>query len=297
MDKTRLGIIACIIGAMTWGFNGVVSQFLLSHYPVEPAWLATMRMGLAGLLLTLISLPAKHKEMKAMLHDPASVRHLIYFAFGGLLFSQFAYLTGIHYSNAGTATVLQSLSVVLMSLYLAVRFHKKPTKREILSVFLAFGGVYLAATGGNPYTMVISPLGLMWGLIGAVACVAYPVLSQGLAARWGAPIVNGLGMILGGVVFGLIIQFWNLWPALDLTGWLAMAFIVIIGTALSFTAFVTGVGLIGPMKSTLIGTLEPVVAGVMSAIFLGTTFQFIELIGYVCIITTVFLIVLQKPAA
>lgn len=297
MKKTHYGIIACIVGAVTWGFNGVVSQFLLSHYPVAPAWLAAVRMCLAGLLLTLLALPKKHREIKALLHDPVSVRHLIYFSFGGLLFSQFAYLSGIQHSNAGTATVLQSLSVVLMSLYLALRFHKKPTKREILSVFLAFGGVYLAATNGNPATMVISPLGLAWGLIGAIACVAYPVLSQGLAARWGAPIVNGLGMLFGGIVFGGLIRFWTLWPPLDLTGYLALAFIIVIGTAVSFTTFVAGVGIIGPMKATLLGTLEPVVAGILSALVLGTAFQPIEILGYVCIIATVFIIVLQKPAA
>ena len=305
MTKTQHGIVACVIGATTWGFNGVVSQFLLSHYPVEPSWLASIRMCLAGLFLTLMVLPTKRAEIRQMLHDPVSLRHLVLFALFGLILSQFSYLSAIKNSNAGTATVLQTLSVVLMSLYLAVRFHKRPTGREILSVFLAFGGVYLAATNGNPSTMVVSPLGLTWGLIGAIACVTYPVLSQGLAAHWGAAVANGLGMIIGGVFLSLTLQVWTVWPALDLTGWpaldltgwLAVAFIVIIGTALSFTAFVTGISEIGPMKATLLGTLEPVVASVTSAIALGTTFHTVELIGYACIIATVFIIILQKKPA
>lgn len=179
MTKTQHGIVACVIGATTWGFNGVVSQFLLSHYPVEPSWLVSIRMCLAGLFLTLMVLPTKRAEIRQMLHDPVSLRHLVLFALFGLILSQFSYLSAIKNSNAGTATVLQTLSVVLMSLYLAVRFHKRPTGREILSVFLAFGGVYLAATNGNPSTMVISPLGLTWGLIGAIACVTYPVPGAG----------------------------------------------------------------------------------------------------------------------
>ena len=51
--------MACVIGATTWGINGVVSQFLLSNYPVEPSWVATIRMSLAGLLLTLMVIPKK----------------------------------------------------------------------------------------------------------------------------------------------------------------------------------------------------------------------------------------------
>ena len=298
MTKTQHGIVACVIGATTWGFNGVVSQFLLSHYPVEPSWLASIRMCLAGLFLTLMVLPTKRTEIHQMLHDPVSLRHLVLFALFGLILSQFSYLSAIKNSNAGTATVLQTLSVVLMSLYLAVRFHKRPTGREILSVFLAFGGVYLAATNGNPSTMVISPLGLTWGLIGAIACVTYPVqwhpTDPDLLYFMPA---NGLGMIIGGVFLSLTLQVWTVWPALDPTGWLAVAFIVIIGTALSFTAFVTGISKIGPMKATLLGTLEPVVASVTSAIALGTTFHTVELIGYACIIATVFIIILQKKPA
>ena len=294
MTKTQHGILACVIGATSWGFNGVVSQFLLSHYPVEPSWLASIRMCLAGLFLTLMILPTKRREMHLMLHDPVSLRHLLLFAIFGLIFSQFSYLSAIKHSNAGTATVLQTLSVVFMSLYLAVRFRKKPTGQEILSVFLAFGGVFLAATNGNLATMVISPAGLFWGLVGAVACVTYPVLSQGLAANWGAAVVNGLGMIIGGLVLGAALQVWQFWPVLDLAGWLAVAFIVIIGTAVSFTAFVMGISEIGPMKATLLGTLEPVVASVTSAVVLGTVFHTVELIGYACIIATVFIIVLQK---
>ena len=197
MTKTQHGIMACVIGATTWGINGVVSQFLLSNYPVEPSWVATIRMSLAGLLLTLMVIPKKSHLIRQMLHDPISLRHLIIFSIFGLILSQFAYLSSIKNSNAGTATVLQTLCVVFMSLYLAVRFRKQPTTREIISVILAFGGVYLAATQGNPSTMVLSPLGLAWGLIGAVSCVTYPVLSQGLAAHWGALITNGLGMIIG----------------------------------------------------------------------------------------------------
>lgn len=294
MTKTQHGIIACVIGAVTWGVNGVASQFLLSNYPVEPSWVASIRMTLAGLLLTLMVIPKKSHLIRQMLHDPISLRHLVIFAIFGLTLSQFAYLSAIKNSNAGTATVLQTLCVVFMSFYLAVRFRKKPTTREIISVFLAFGGVYLSATHGNPSTMVLSPLGLTWGLIGAVAGVAYPVLSQGLAAHWGALITNGLGMITGSIVLGLSTQVWTNWPVLDAMGWFAVAFIVIVGTAISFTAFVTGISEIGPMKATLIGTLEPVIASVASAIVLGTTFHPVELVGYACIIATVFIIILQK---
>ena len=103
-------------------------------------------------------------------------------------------------------------------------------------------------------------------------------------------------MIIGGAVLLCALQLWNDTPALDFIGWLAVAFIVIIGTAVSFTFFVRGIAIIGPMKATLIGTLEPVIATIVSALWLSTEFHLIELVGFVFILTTVFLLVIRKQA-
>lgn len=294
MSTSYRGILYCMVGAMTWGINGVVSQFLFMHYPVDPSWLTAIRMVAAGLVLLIMFFPKKHAQFKGILRDPISLRHLLIFSIFGLLFCQYAYLTAIQNSNSGTATVLQTLSVVFMSLYLAIRFHKKPSLREIISVILAVLGVYFVATNGNYTAMVLSPSGLKWGLLSALGALLYPLLSQGIASQWGAPTVNSLGMIIGGTIFSVLTQIWTLTPTLDIYGWLAVSFIIIIGTAVSFSAFIQGIRLIGPMKATLIGTLEPVVASTLSAICLKTPFTPIEIVGFICIITTVFLIIAKK---
>ncbi len=288
------GIVYCVLGALTWGVNGVVSQFLFMHYVVDPAWLTAVRMIAAGLILTGTILPTQRAHFSAMLHDPVSVRKLISLSIFGLLLCQYAYLSAIQHSNSGTATVLQTLSVVIMSFYMAVRFRKKPSRREIISVFLAVLGVYLVATDGNPSSMMLSPQGLFWGLVSAIGAVTYPTLAQGLACQWGAPSVNAAGMFLGGTVFFFARQIWTLTPLLDIVGWLSIAFIILGGTVISFSFFVQGIRMIGPMKSTLIGTLEPVTASIISALCLGTAFTAIEIAGFICILTTVFLIILKK---
>ena len=137
----------------------------------------------------------------------------------------------------------------------------------------------MSATQGNPSTMVLSPLGLTWGLMGAS-----PVSLSRFISRPGCP--------LGGPHHqrpGHDYRQYHLRPVdtgLDplagprRDGVVCRSFIVIVGTAISFTAFVTGISEIGPMKATLIGTLEPVIASVTSALVLGTTFHPVELVGY-----------------
>lgn len=150
MTKTQHGIIACVIGAVTWGVNGVASQFLLSNYPVEPSWVASIRMALAGLLLTFMVIPKKSHLIRQMLHDPISLRHLVIFAIFGLTLSQFSYLSAIKIPTPARPRSCRPSASSSCPFYLAVRFHKRPTTREIISVFLAFGGVYLSATPGQP---------------------------------------------------------------------------------------------------------------------------------------------------
>lgn len=290
----RNGILCATIGAVTWGLNGTVTQFLFMNYTVNSAWLTAIRMIAAGLILVFTILPTHHRQMRQLFSDSHEVLRLCAFALFGLLWCQYAYLTAIKYSNSGTATVLQTLCIVLMAIFLAIRHRKLPVPRETVSIILAFSGVFLIATNGNPASMIISPEGLFWGLMAAIGAVSYPLLSHDLAWRWHASVVNGPSMIIGGTVLLCALQLWNNTPDLDFIGWLAVAFIIVIGTAVSFTFFVRGISQIGPMKATLIGTLEPVIATIVSALWLGTEFHLIELIGFVFILTTVFLLVVRK---
>ena len=83
-------------------------------------------------------------------------------------------------------------------------------------------------------------------------------------------------------------------PVLDQAGWTAVAFIIIVGTVISFSFFIQGVCDIGPLKGTLMGTLEPLVASAVSACWLHTSFHAVELLGYALILSTVF-IIMVKP--
>jgi len=154
---------------------------------------------------------------------------------------QYTFLCAIQYSNSATATVLQSLNVILMAVIIAIRNWKRIGGRQLLAVFLALAGTFLIAAGGNPASMNLSGAGLIFGLLAAIGVITYTLLSQPVIAVWGNLMVTGWGM------------------------------------------------LIGPVKATLIGCLEPASATALSALFLGTRFSLPELSGFCFIILTVFL--------
>ena len=280
-------------GAIIWGMSGTAGQYLLSRYGVDPFWLTSIRMVCAGLVLTLVA-GREYKTMLNILKNKKDCISMLGYSLMGLLLSQVSFLKCIQYSNAGTAGILQTLSVVMMAVIVCLRTRRLPDFREGLSIVLALVGVVLIATHGDLSRMALSPEGLQWGLAAAVATVCYSFLAQNLVWKWGSVPVNALSLLVGGTLFSLFIQPWNTPSVLDTAGYIIFAAIILIGTDLTFILFLRGVGDIGPIKATLIGTLEPVSASVVSALVLGTVFYIPELIGCVCVLMTVFLVMARQ---
>ena len=132
------------------------------------------------------------------------------------------------------------------------------------------------------------------GLLAAAGVVSYTLLSRPIIASWGNLTITGWGMLIGGLVLFLFTKAWNVPAALDLTAWIVIAAIVLIGTAVGFSVFLESMQYIGPVKSTLIGCLEPVSSMVFSVAALKTQISWAAWIGFALILCTVFLSVSEK---
>jgi drug/metabolite transporter (DMT)-like permease len=69
-----------------------------------------------------------------------------------------------------------------------------------------------------------------------------------------------------------------------------VAFIIIFGTLIAFYSYLNAVKLIGGQKTSLLASAEPLVAVILSVIWLKTPFTYVDWIGTICIISTVFLL-------
>ena len=250
-------------------------------------------MTCAGIVFLILSL-RQTRSLGIVVRHPKELITVFIYGIFGLMLNQLSYFFSISYSNAGTATVLQTLCVVMMAVLVCLQRRRLPYSREVLSVILAFIGVVLIATHGSITELVLSPRALIWGLLDAVSCVGYTLLSIKPVRKWGSVVVNAIGMLTGGIFLSLLYRPWEAMPHLDLAGWLAFFGIVLFGTVLTYVLFLQGVRDIGPLNTTLIATVEPVSSALCSALLLGTVFTFAEIVGLVLIIATVFLIVAQK---
>lgn len=290
------GLFFASLGAMSWGISGVCSQYLFMNYDVDSSWLTAIRMVLSGILLLILSAFKDKDKVIKIWTIPSDVCWLFAFAILGLLMCQYTFVSAIKYSDSATATVLQSLNVVIMIVFMSIVTRTKMKFSQILAVFLAVLGTYLISTGGNPRNMTISTAGLIFGLLSAVGVITYTLFSRPIIVKWGNILVTGWGMLIGGLVISIITKAWIIPKDLDFIAWLMIAIIIVVGTAGGFSIFLEGVKHIGPVKATLIGCLEPASATLLAAIFLGMRFSLVELTGFFCILLTVFLSVKDKEA-
>ena len=287
------GVLCTLIGGCCWGFSGNCGQYLFNVHGVDPQWLTVIRMITAGLITVgIVAVRDKQKLIACAKNKHDRIMMLLYGVFG-LLLSQYTYLEAFNATNAGTATVLQYIGPVLVMALVCFSGRRLPKRHEALSIVLVIVGTFLLATHGNPNTVVINPAGLFWGLFAACTLVLYTLLPKSIAPKYGAFMTTGLGTLIGGIAFFIIVHPWPLTVDLPLSGWLAVAGMIIVGTVIAYPLYVQGVNDVGPVKASMLASVEPGSAAVISAVWLKSEFAAMDIVGVVCIITTVFL--LAKP--
>lgn len=284
------GVIITIIGGIFWGFSGTCGQFLMGELGVAVLGLTKVRLLLGGLILTLLGLFFHPKETRKILSSPKDLAALGVFGLFGVSFNQLSYLTAISYSDAGTATVLQYLGPALLVLVMCIKEKRLPKPIEILSLFLAMVGTFVLVTGGDIHTLKLSGLGLFWGILAAVALVFYNILPEGLLRRYPTLVVTGIAMLFGGVVLTMTGRPSGVEALWSTSGLVGLAGLVLVGTVLSYSLYLHGVRLIGPVKASLIVCVEPVAAVLFSAVLLGQSFGIVDVCGMILILTAVVLL-------
>ena len=289
--KMLTGAACVLLGGAFWGFSGTAASALFDVYHVDTMWLMSVRQLLAGALFMIIILLFDRKRFVQLWTTREHRRTQLIFTFFGLLANQFFYLTAVRLTNAGTATVLQCLQLVFIMAYACITAHRRPRKREITGLLMAFVGTVLISTGGDLTKLSIPPLGLAMGLLTALGAALITILPVKILPVYGSTIVTGSAMFLSGIVTTIFVQPWNNAPALDMGGIETLVVFILLGSFLAYLLYMQGVKDIGSMRAGLIGTVEPVSATVTSALMLGIAFAPTDIIGFVLIIGMMFLTV------
>lgn len=289
-----IGIILTLLGATLWGVSGTSVQFVGNFRNMNLEWLLTMRLITAGLLTVLYGWIRQGNAIFNVFRNWRDTLGLVIFGVFGMALCQYTYFRSIVIAGAGIATVLQYLAPSMIIIYLLMRYGKRPSTGEIISVILALAGtICLMGNNGFSFESFRSDV-LFWGLLSAVGVAVYSVSPVRLLATYGTIPIVGFGMLLSGLVAAALFQqphsyaTWDVWTVVGCFN------VVFLGTIVSFNAYLEGVKRIGAVPGSILSSIEPISAAFFGWALLGNQFNWVGILGMAMIIATVIIIALEK---
>ena len=289
-----IGIILTLLGATLWGVSGTSVQFIGNFRNMNLEWLLTMRLITAGLLTVLYGWIRQGNAIFNVFRNWRDTLGLVIFGVFGMALCQYTYFRSIVIAGAGIATVLQYLAPSMIIIYLLMRYGKRPSTGEIISVILALAGT-ICLMGNNSFSFESFRSDvLFWGLLSAVGVAVYSVSPVRLLATYGTIPIVGFGMLLSGLVAAVLFQqphsyaTWDVWTVVGCFN------VVFLGTIVSFNAYLEGVKRIGAVSGSILSSIEPISAAFFGWALLGNQFNWVGILGMAMIIATVIIIALEK---
>jgi drug/metabolite transporter (DMT)-like permease len=298
MKSTSIsGTIQALTAAMLWGVSGTCAQFVFEQKHVDAAWLVTMRLLIAGTLLILFAVIKGDKTIVTIWHNKRDVLQLILSGVLGMFAIQYTYFAAIVASNAATATVLQYTGPVFMAIYFSIINRKLPMALEVFAILLAFTGVFFLVTQGNINSLAISSEALFWGIASAIAVMFYSLLPIPLLKKYSTFSVIGWSMLLGGIASSFVGKPWAVTGIWDASTFLAVAFIILLGSLAAFYMYLNAVKEIGAQTASILACSEPLAAVFLAVFWLDVSFFWSDWVGTACILITIAVLSMKKEGA
>lgn len=206
-----------------------------------------------------------------------------------MLGAQYAFIETIHVSTAVTAVLFQFLGPVLITIYVAIQTKKLPTAMQLLAVVSALMGTFFLITNGSVENIILSKEAITLGLLTTLGFTFYTLHPTSLIKEWGTVVIIGWGMLIGGVALFIYNQdFSVVHLAHSLTfSTLSILLLVIISGTLSFILYIGSLKYLNATETSLLSSIEPLVAAIVSMIWLNESFGIYQLLGGLLITTAV----------
>ncbi|MCD7866049.1 MAG: DMT family transporter [Clostridiales bacterium] len=203
------GTVFSLLGGVFWGLGGMSGQYLTQNGICSAEWICCCKMLTAGLVMLLAASFHGRKHFFDVFKNKKDCVQILVFALFGMLLCQYTFFKTVALSNSATASTLQYLCPILILIYTCRREQKRPEPKEIFCVMLAFFGVMTLVTHLKADALALSPGVVACGLASAVFYAMYTVQPKGIIRTYGVLLMNGWGLLLGGLMMLPLAKPWR----------------------------------------------------------------------------------------
>ena len=291
------GEIYLIIGALFFSFNGVISTLVLDH--LSPFRLTQVRCLGAFTILFLIIASRNFQSLKATRREIPTLALLGIVGFAAV---QAGYFLGIQRGIPLSLVLIIEFTAPIW-IVLWIKFVQKKAVPNGMwgGIALAFVGLIFIARVWDGFTFDL--LGIIGALISAFAIAVYFLVGSKVGEKRSAQSITVWGLGIAGLMWAIVMPVWqfpfevftmdmNLQGIFDGTfvpGWVLFAWIIVMGTIVPYLFVINGMLKLTPSKSSVVGMLEPVFAGVFAWVWLAQSWAPIQLSGAAIVLVGIYI--------
>jgi drug/metabolite transporter (DMT)-like permease len=286
LNKHR-GEFYLVIGAIFFSLNGVIVTLVLDH--MTTFRLAQVRAIGTFFLLFLITFIQDRKSLKA---ERREIPTLIFYGVFGYAMVQLGYFIGISRGvPLSLVLIIEFTAPIWIVLWIKLVRKTDVSKDMWIAIALSLLGLIMVAKVWQGFSFDL--IGTFGALGAALALAVYFLMSQSQGTKRSAQAMVVWGMGMAGLFWSLILPIWNFPTEIFTTeinlqgrfseysapGWLLIAHIIIFGTMVPYLFVVGGIRRLSASTSSVIGMMEPVLAGVFAWVWLSQSWNAIQLAG------------------
>lgn len=198
-------------------------------------------------------------------------------------------LTALHWISAATLGFLFYTYPAWVAFFAVVRHTESLDRTKLIALVLSLSGI--AFIVGSPGAGSINPIGLALALGGAVLYALYLPFIRKLQGDLPPSAAAACVTTVASVIFVIIATTRGEFTlALPAKSWEAIVTLGLVCTVLAFVVFLRGLKMLGPVRTSIISTIEPFFTAVLAFIVLGQPLTGRTMIGGVLIALAVLLL-------
>lgn len=284
------GMLLASLASSLWAISGISGEILFKKYNFSSNWLVSTRTLISGILLFVVVILIEKKSILRPLKNRRDFIGIILFGAAGMYLVQYTYFKTIEISNVSFATILQFTAPFFIFIYESIKNKKIPAVSTLILLIMTVLGVAFIATKGRISSLSVSPEALLFGLVSAIMIAFYSIYPKKLLKKYGSITVVGWGMIVGSIISNIVHPIWKIQGDVNLKSIIQVIIVVILGTSLAYLIYIASLNCISSSLAGILTAFEPVLAAILSVIIFGLRFSVIELIGFVLVFVSIFIL-------
>jgi len=278
------------LASSLWAISGISGEILFKKFNFSSDWLVSTRTLISGILLFLIVIFIEKKSVLKPLKNKRDCAGIILFGTAGMYLVQYTYFKTIELSNVSFATILQFTAPFFIFIYESIKNKKVPAVSTVILLFMTILGVVFIATKGNFSNLSVSLEALLLGVISAIMIAFYSTYPKKLLKKYGSITVVGWGMIIGSIISNVIHPIWKIEGNVNAKSMIQVIIVVILGTSIAYLIYIASLNYISSSLAGILTAFEPVLAAILSVAIFGLKFSFIEIVGFVLVFVSIFIL-------